>query len=119
MVRAYGTDLYIISAGELTKIGRSKHCLKRLQEIARGMPWSDCRLIATFPALALLSHGSTGLSRSTSDVASGFGCLRKWLYALWRNSSRRLLCVILWMLTCHRPHLLEGLGHGFLLFEDL
>ena len=51
MPRAYGTDLYVISAGELTKVGRSKHCQKRLQEIARGMPWSDCRLVATFPGL--------------------------------------------------------------------
>ena len=51
MPRAYGTDLYIISAIELTKVGRSKHCQKRLQEIAHGMPFSECRLVATFAGL--------------------------------------------------------------------
>ena len=51
MPRAYGTDLYVISAGELTKVGRSKHCQKRLKEISAGMPWTECRLVATFPGL--------------------------------------------------------------------
>ena len=54
MPRAYGTDLYVISAGELTKVGRSKHCQKRLTEISRGMPWTECRLVAVFPALGFL-----------------------------------------------------------------
>jgi hypothetical protein len=51
MPRAYGTDLYVISAGELTKVGRSIHCQTRLKEIARGMPWTECRLVAVFPGL--------------------------------------------------------------------
>ena len=50
MAKVWGKDLYIISAGpELTKLGRSQHPQKRLQEIARGMPWSECALWAVFP----------------------------------------------------------------------
>ncbi len=55
MPRAYGTDLYVISAGELTKVGRSIHCQKRLLEIARGMPWTECRLVAVFPGLGFVA----------------------------------------------------------------
>ena len=51
MPRAYGTDLYIISAGELTKVGRSIHCQKRLREIQAGCPWTSCVLVGVFPGL--------------------------------------------------------------------
>ena len=45
MTKVWGRDLYIIAAGpELTKLGRSQHPQKRLQEISRGMPFQPCRL---------------------------------------------------------------------------
>ena len=49
MKKAWGQDLYIIAAGELTKLGRSQHPQKRLQEISRGMPFQPCRLWGVFP----------------------------------------------------------------------
>ena len=49
MAQQWGCDLYLIQAGELCKVGRSKHCHKRFQEISRGMPFADCRLVAVFP----------------------------------------------------------------------
>ena len=50
----WGCDLYLIHAGELCKIGRSKHCHKRFQEISRSMPFAECRLVAVFPGGGLL-----------------------------------------------------------------
>jgi hypothetical protein len=50
MKKAWGQDLYIIAAGpELTKLGRSQHPQKRLQEISPGMPFQPCSLFAVFP----------------------------------------------------------------------
>ena len=50
MTKVWGKDLYIIAAGlELTKLGRSQHPQKRLQEISRGMPFQPCSLFAVFP----------------------------------------------------------------------
>jgi Meiotically up-regulated gene 113 len=57
MARAWGKDLYIITAGELTKVGRSQHPLRRLKEIARGMPFAECRLWAVFPNAGPLEAG--------------------------------------------------------------
>ena len=58
MVRGtWGKDLYIITAGELTKVGRSQHPQKRLQEISRGMPFVECRLWAVFPNAGPLEAG--------------------------------------------------------------
>ena len=57
MPRAYGTDLYVISAGELTKVGRSIHCQKRLREIQAGCPWTSCDLVAVFPGLGFAEAG--------------------------------------------------------------
>ena len=48
-MKTWGQDLYIISAGELTKLGRSQHPQRRLQEISRGMPFQPCQLWAVFP----------------------------------------------------------------------
>ena len=53
----WGRDLYVISCGEITKLGRSQHPQKRLQEVARGMPWSPCRLWAVFPDAGFLEAG--------------------------------------------------------------
>ena len=46
---SWGCDLYVISCGELCKVGRSKHVAKRFKEIQRGMPFSDCHILAVFP----------------------------------------------------------------------
>ena len=46
--RAYGTHLYIIAAGGLTKIGRSMNCARRLKEHQHSNPFNDCRLVAVF-----------------------------------------------------------------------
>ena len=46
---AWGCDLYVISAGELTKVGRTKNVARRFKEICRAMPWADCTLTAVFP----------------------------------------------------------------------
>ena len=52
--KAWGADLYLIQAGELTKLGRSQHPQKRLQEIQRGVPWLRCHLYAIFPKCGFL-----------------------------------------------------------------
>ncbi len=50
MAKNWGRHLYVIHAGnELTKVGRSQHPEKRLQEVSRGIPFVECRLWAVFP----------------------------------------------------------------------
>jgi Meiotically up-regulated gene 113 len=50
MKKVWGKDLYLIAAGpELTKLGRSQHPEKRLQEFSRHMPFAECVLWAVFP----------------------------------------------------------------------
>ena len=83
MKKAWGQDLYIIAAGpELSKLGRSQHPQKRLQEISRGMPFQPCRLWGVFPDAGPLEsslHKELGLSQekrgdwyrcSAGDLAS-------------------------------------------------
>ena len=55
--KAWGADLYLVTAGELTKLGRSQHPHKRLQEIQRGVPWLQCKLYAIFPTAGFLEAG--------------------------------------------------------------
>ena len=47
--RAYGTHLYLIDAGEVCKVGRSADVPRRFAEVCRGTPFSNARLVATFP----------------------------------------------------------------------
>ena len=55
--KAWGADLYLVTAGELTKLGRSQHPHKRLQELQRGVPWLQCKLYAIFPTAGFLEAG--------------------------------------------------------------
>ena len=55
--KGWGADLYLVTAGELTKLGRSQHPHKRLQEIQRGVPWLECKLYAIFPNAGFLEAG--------------------------------------------------------------
>jgi T5orf172 domain len=48
MPRAYGTHLYVVSNGELCKVGRSMDVHRRVQELKRSNPWGEIRLVATF-----------------------------------------------------------------------
>lgn len=54
MPRPYGKDLYLISAGELIKVGRSCNVARRLLEIQRSMPFANASLLATFPEQGFL-----------------------------------------------------------------
>jgi len=54
MPRPYGKDLYLISAGELIKVGRSCNTARRLLEIQRSMPFANATLLATFPEQGFL-----------------------------------------------------------------
>ena len=54
MPRPYGKDLYLISAGELIKLGRSCNIPRRLLEIQRSMPFANATLLATFPEQGFL-----------------------------------------------------------------
>ena len=44
----WGEHLYLFSAGEICKVGRSKDVARRHLEVSRGMPWAEVRIIATF-----------------------------------------------------------------------
>jgi hypothetical protein len=54
MPKAWGADLYVITIGEVTKLGRSSNVQRRLSEIQRGVPWLQVELFATFPKLGFL-----------------------------------------------------------------
>ena len=55
--KKWGSDLYIVSAPPLAKLGRSQHPQKRILEISRGCPWLDCKLWVTFPGAGFLEAG--------------------------------------------------------------
>ena len=44
----YGKHLYLLSMGELVKVGRSMDVKRRLSEHRNGNPWGDITLVATF-----------------------------------------------------------------------
>ncbi len=75
-MKTWGKDLYIIHAGpELTKLGRSQHPNKRLQEISRGMPFAECRLWSVFPDAGWLGPALQ------SELASLFEKRAEWYRA--------------------------------------
>ena len=51
MVRAgksYGAHLYILSMGDLVKVGRSMDVARRVSEHRRANPWGDLHLVGVF-----------------------------------------------------------------------
>ena len=63
MPRPYGTHLYVISAPGWTKVGRSKHCQKRLAEIQSHFPWLSLELVGEWPAQG---HQESAVHRALS-----------------------------------------------------
>jgi hypothetical protein len=47
--RPYGADLYVMTSGDLCKIGRSMNAYRRLKELQHSNPWGDIQLVGIFP----------------------------------------------------------------------
>ncbi len=65
MPRPYGTHLYVLSAPGWTKVGRSKHCQKRLAEIQSHFPWLSLELVGEWAAQG---HQEPALHRQLGSV---------------------------------------------------